>query len=76
MSQWKSVVVRKFVDQLHATSKFRSVGFNENLFQFAQIAFRGITGLVDFDQHGYRTSFSLDVMSINIDGFIKVCSFD
>lgn len=37
-----------------------------------QIAFRGITGLVDFDQLGYRTSFALDVMTITINGFVKV----
>lgn len=36
------------------------------------MAFRGLTGLVDFDQLGYRTSFSLDVMTITIDGFMKV----
>ena len=37
-----------------------------------QIAFRGVTGLVDFDQLGQRTSFSLDVMTITLDGFIKI----
>ncbi|UXI16918.1 hypothetical protein NH340_JMT02861 [Sarcoptes scabiei] len=36
------------------------------------VAFRGITGLVDFDQPGYRTSFSLDVMTITVDGFMKI----
>ncbi|KAJ6217244.1 hypothetical protein RDWZM_008401 [Blomia tropicalis] len=39
------------------------------------IAFRGITGLVDFDQLGFRTSFSLDVMTITIDGFIKIAEW-
>ncbi|XP_054154145.1 glutamate receptor ionotropic, kainate 2-like [Oppia nitens] len=36
------------------------------------ITFRGITGLVGFDQSGYRSNFALDVMSIFPDGLQKI----
>jgi len=37
-----------------------------------KITFRGITGLVGFDQSGFRSSFALDVMTISTDGLQKV----
>jgi hypothetical protein len=41
--------------------------------QFVEkITFRGITGLVGFDQSGFRSSFALDVMTISTDGLQKV----
>ena len=36
------------------------------------ITFRGITGLVGFDQLGFRSSFSLDVMTISETGLQKI----
>ncbi|XP_054152427.1 glutamate receptor ionotropic, kainate 2-like [Oppia nitens] len=36
------------------------------------ITFRGLTGLVDFDQFGHRSSFTLDVMTISDDGLQKI----
>jgi hypothetical protein len=43
-----------------------------NFVIFCQITFRGLTGLVDFDQWGHRSSFTLDVMTISDDGLQKV----
>ncbi|XP_025016477.1 glutamate receptor ionotropic, kainate 2 isoform X1 [Tetranychus urticae] len=36
------------------------------------ITFRGITGLVAFDQLGFRSSFTLDVMTVSEDGLQKI----
>jgi len=36
------------------------------------VTFRGLTGLVAFDQAGIRTGVSLDVMSVTNDGIEKV----
>ncbi|CAG2165428.1 unnamed protein product [Oppiella nova] len=38
------------------------------------ITFRGLTGLVDFDQFGHRSSFTLDVMTITDSGLQKSSS--
>jgi len=37
-----------------------------------QINFRGITGSVGFDQSGFRSSITLDVMTIDSEGLQKV----
>ena len=43
-----------------------------------QITFRGITGLVGFDQSGFRASVSLDLMTVDEQGLQKVilCFYD
>lgn len=42
-----------------------------NIF-WVQITFTGLTGLVGFDQFGYRSDFTLDVMTLTEEGLQKV----
>lgn len=40
------------------------------------ISFKGITGLVSFDQAGFRSSFAMDVMKITENGFVRIGSWN
>ena len=47
--------------------------YSTNKWFIPKITFRGITGLVGFDQSGFRSSITLDVMTLTSDGLQKVC---
>lgn len=84
-----ALAIRQFAYELYATSlvsnqrlmllilkKTTNINNKLHIINVCQITFRGLTGLVDFDQWGHRSSFILDVMTISNDGLQKVIQWD